>query len=71
MTPGRVLVVGSGAREHALCWRLAQEPGLERVIAAPGNALMRDLAEVHPEVAVDDPAGLLARDLSGPDLSSR
>jgi phosphoribosylamine---glycine ligase len=60
VTPRRILVVGSGAREHALCWRLAQEPGVERVIVAPGNALMHDVAEVHPEVAVDDPAGLLA-----------
>ncbi|CAN5729774.1 phosphoribosylamine--glycine ligase [soil metagenome] len=58
--PRRLLVVGSGAREHALCWRLAREPGVARIIVAPGNALMHDVAEVHPEVAVDDPAGLLA-----------
>ncbi len=33
----RILVVGSGGREHALAWRLAQEPGVEHVVCAPGN----------------------------------
>lgn len=33
-----ILVVGSGGREHALCWKLAQSPKVERVFAAPGNA---------------------------------
>jgi len=32
-----VLVIGSGGREHALAWRLAQSPSVERVFAAPGN----------------------------------
>jgi phosphoribosylamine--glycine ligase len=34
----RILVVGSGGREHALAWRLAQAPGLQKVYVAPGNA---------------------------------
>ncbi|MCF8197278.1 MAG: phosphoribosylamine--glycine ligase [Sulfuritalea sp.] len=34
----KILVVGSGGREHALAWRLAQAPGLQRVYVAPGNA---------------------------------
>lgn len=33
-----ILVIGSGGREHALCWKLAQSPKVERVFAAPGNA---------------------------------
>ncbi|MDE2600690.1 MAG: phosphoribosylamine--glycine ligase [Rhodocyclaceae bacterium] len=34
----KLLVVGSGGREHALAWRLAQSPGLQVVYVAPGNA---------------------------------
>src|SRR5512146_2625630 len=34
----KLLVVGSGGREHALAWRLAQSPRVSRVYVAPGNA---------------------------------
>src|SRR4051812_48596048 len=34
----KILVVGSGGREHALAWRLAQSPKVSRVYVAPGNA---------------------------------
>ena len=34
----KILVVGSGGREHALAWRIAQTPGLQKVLVAPGNA---------------------------------
>jgi phosphoribosylamine--glycine ligase len=34
----RVLVIGAGAREHALCWKLRQEPGVDALLCAPGNA---------------------------------
>lgn len=33
----KVLVIGSGGREHALCWRLKQSPSVEQVFCAPGN----------------------------------
>lgn len=40
----RVLVIGAGAREHALCWKLRQEPGVDTLFCAPGNAgIARDL----------------------------
>lgn len=53
-TPRRVLVVGGGAREHALAWRLGLDEGVERVLAAPGSAGMADVAAAHPEVAAGD-----------------
>jgi phosphoribosylamine--glycine ligase len=55
----RILVVGSGAREHALCWRLARDPGVDHVLCAPGNA---GIARQFRTVPVDagDPESLLA-----------
>ena len=41
----RVLVIGSGGREHALAWKLAASKQVERVFAAPGNPGMADVAE--------------------------
>lgn len=55
----RILVVGSGAREHALCWRLAAE-GAGRVIATPGNPLMTDVADVRTEVSTSDHDAIVA-----------
>jgi phosphoribosylamine---glycine ligase len=37
VTPTRILIVGSGGREHALAWKLAGEPGVNEVIVAPGS----------------------------------
>jgi phosphoribosylamine--glycine ligase len=54
-----VLVVGSGAREHALAWRLAQSPGLTELHAAPGNPGIAALGRCHP-VRPDDAEGLLS-----------
>ncbi|HLO63322.1 MAG TPA: phosphoribosylamine--glycine ligase N-terminal domain-containing protein, partial [Azonexus sp.] len=34
----KLLVIGSGGREHAMAWRLAQTPGMQTVYVAPGNA---------------------------------
>lgn len=45
----RILVVGSGGREHALAWRLAQDPDRPEVIVAPGNdGIARELTTVRP-----------------------
>ncbi len=46
--PTRVLIVGRGGREHALAWKLAAEPGVNRVVVAPGSA---GIAE-EPRVAI-------------------
>ena len=50
----KVLVVGSGGREHALVWKIAQSPEVDRVMAAPGSAAMSALADCHPEVSAGD-----------------
>jgi phosphoribosylamine---glycine ligase len=44
----RLLVIGSGGREHALVWRLSQSPRVQKIFAAPGNAGMKELAESIP-----------------------
>src|SRR5579862_9715561 len=55
----RVLVVGSGGREHALCWSIAASPLCDRLFAAPGNAGIAGEAECVP-IAADDVGGLVA-----------
>ena len=54
----RVLVVGSGGREHALAWKLAQSPTLTELHAAPGNPGIAAVAECHP-IRPEDAEGLL------------
>src|SRR5438477_9152467 len=54
----RVLVVGGGGREHALCWKLRQSPRLGALYCAPGNAGIAGVAECVP-VAADDLSKLL------------
>src|SRR5215204_6582751 len=61
----RVLVVGSGGREHALAWKLAQSPVVEEVHAAPGNPGIAAIGRCHPIRAEDGESLLeLARTLS-------
>ena len=50
----RVLVVGSGGREHALVWKIAQSPRVAAVLAAPGSDAMAELATCHSEVKASD-----------------
>ena len=38
----KILVVGSGGREHTLVWKLARDPEVEKVYCAPGNPGMKD-----------------------------
>ena len=60
----RVLVVGSGGREHALAWKLAQSPVVEEVHAAPGNPGISRIGQCHPIRAEDGESLLeLARTL--------
>jgi phosphoribosylamine--glycine ligase len=54
----KVLVVGSGGREHALAWKLSQSPELEELHAAPGNPGIAQLGTCHP-IRADDGEGLL------------
>src|SRR5258706_2860608 len=51
--PTRILVVGSGAREHALAWKLAAEPGVNEVAVAPGSAAIGHLPRVRCLPTVD------------------
>lgn len=49
----RVLVVGGGGREHAICWKLAQSNKISHLYCAPGNAGIADVAECVPVGAED------------------
>lgn len=57
----KILVIGSGGREHALAWKLAQSAGVDEVLVAPGNAGSGLEAGVrNVEVAATDIQGLIA-----------
>ncbi len=49
----KILVIGSGGREHCLVWKLAQSEKVEKIFCAPGNAGIGDLAECVNISAVD------------------
>ena len=54
-----ILLVGSGGREHALAWKMAQSPLLQRMVAAPGNPGIAEVCETRP-IKVTDVEGLVA-----------
>lgn len=57
----KVLVIGSGGREHALAWKAAQSPLVERVFVAPGNAGTNEEAGVENiPIKADDTDGLIS-----------
>src|SRR5438270_5998806 len=71
----RVLVVGQGGREHALCWKLKQSPLVKEIYAAPGNSGIAQVADCVPIGVADiielaDFADKLKIDLTvvGPEL---
>lgn len=54
----KLLVIGSGGREHALCWKLAQSEGIEQIYCAPGNGGTVELAE-NVDIKANDIDALL------------
>jgi phosphoribosylamine---glycine ligase len=53
----KILVIGSGGREHAICWKLAASPHTSELYCAPGNAGIAEVATCFP-ADVDDPGSL-------------
>ncbi|MCX5665799.1 MAG: phosphoribosylamine--glycine ligase [Candidatus Omnitrophica bacterium] len=54
----KILVIGSGGREHALCWKIAKSKLCDKLYAAPGNGGISETAELV-DIKADDIAGLL------------
>ena len=53
----KVLVVGGGGREHAICWKLAQSPTVGELYCAPGNAGIAQIAQCV-DIAAEDIDGI-------------
>ncbi|MEM8947990.1 MAG: phosphoribosylamine--glycine ligase [Pseudomonadota bacterium] len=54
----KVLVIGSGGREHAICWSLAASPLIDELFCAPGSSAIAEEAKLVP-IAVDDLDGIV------------
>ena len=72
----KILLIGSGGREHALAWKIKASPLVETLVIAPGNPGMAALGELKPVSPIDVPALIaLAQDLAadlvviGPEVS--
>jgi len=55
-----ILLVGSGGREHALAWKIAQSPLVKRLVAVPGNPGIARHAEILPDIKVTEADRLVA-----------
>ena len=49
----KVLIVGSGGREHAIAWKVAKSPKVDKIYCAPGNAGIAEVAECVPIGAME------------------
>ncbi len=65
----KILVVGSGGREHAMVWRLRQSPEVEKIWCAPGNGGIEGVAECVPVDATDVAAVVALAERLKPDLT--
>ena len=54
----RILVIGGGAREHAICWKLTQGDSLVKLYCAPGNAGISKIAECI-DIKAEDVDGII------------
>lgn len=64
----KILVVGGGGREHAIIWKLAQSPKVDKIYCAPGNAGIAEQAECINVSAEDIPGIVKLADQINPDL---
>ena len=56
----RVLILGSGGREHAIGWKLSQSPGLDVLLSAPGNPGLAALGAVVPDIDILDTTAVIS-----------